>query len=184
MKNESKKFLFLSGERPRNFHGTLRLPSSKSYLHRALFIASLASGTSMIHNCGRKLSEDVKGTLRAISGLWCALQVLKQKKWHNNCCLFWPVKIQVKGDLCGRLGDNRTFFNCNSRTGLLCQQTWKKIEDLWRQIVFSQADAPPSGRTFCGGSEMSLRKRRGKGNWGTSSCDRSGKNTCSIQGDH
>jgi 3-phosphoshikimate 1-carboxyvinyltransferase len=67
MKNESKKFLFLSGERPRNFHGTLRLPSSKSYLHRALFIASLASGTSMIHNCGRKLSEDVKGTLRAIS---------------------------------------------------------------------------------------------------------------------
>ncbi|MDG6922266.1 MAG: 3-phosphoshikimate 1-carboxyvinyltransferase [Nitrososphaerota archaeon] len=49
--------------RPKRFRGKLRLPPSKSYLHRALFIASLGSGSSEITNCGTTFSEDILATM-------------------------------------------------------------------------------------------------------------------------
>lgn len=57
-----RKYLMIAG-RPKRFRGKLRLPPSKSYLHRALFIASLASGPSEITNCGTALSEDILATV-------------------------------------------------------------------------------------------------------------------------
>ena len=54
--------------RPKLFQGSLRLPPSKSYMHRALFISSLATKPSDITGCGSTLSDDVLatiGTLRA-----------------------------------------------------------------------------------------------------------------------
>jgi 3-phosphoshikimate 1-carboxyvinyltransferase len=64
------EFLRISGERPKNFYGTLSLPPSKSYLHRALFIASLCRGKSKIFGLGEdNLSDDVVATIRALNQL-------------------------------------------------------------------------------------------------------------------
>lgn len=56
------KYLRIAG-RPKRFQGTIRLPPSKSYLHRALFVASLAPNPSDISECGSMLSEDVLATI-------------------------------------------------------------------------------------------------------------------------
>ena len=55
-----REYLRLSGERPRNFHGTIKVPPSKSYLHRALFVASLRGSSSRILGCGKNYSEDIE----------------------------------------------------------------------------------------------------------------------------
>jgi len=64
-----RKLLWISGVKPRRFEGEISLPPSKSYLHRALFVASLQRGTSQITGCGTVLSEDVKATIRFLRSL-------------------------------------------------------------------------------------------------------------------
>lgn len=59
------KLLKVSGK-PKTFSGTIKLPPSKSYLHRALFVSAVASGTSTLTNCGSVLNEDIKATMGAL----------------------------------------------------------------------------------------------------------------------
>ena len=61
--------LKISGEKPSAFAGSLDLPASKSYLHRALFASSLLNGSSQITNCGVRASEDVKATIAFLRSL-------------------------------------------------------------------------------------------------------------------
>ena len=68
MLSSSEKFLRVSG-RPTKFYGTVKLPPSKSYLHRALFVSALASGESRITNCGARTNDDIKATVRALRAL-------------------------------------------------------------------------------------------------------------------
>lgn len=63
-----RKYLRVAGQ-PLQFSGSLRLPASKSYLHRALFVASLASTPSRITNCGHLLSDDIIATIDTLSSL-------------------------------------------------------------------------------------------------------------------
>src|SRR5487761_59214 len=66
---KSSEFLRISGATPKNFHGSLLLPPSKSYLHRALFVASLCDGESKVY-CGQdSLSDDVMATVRVLTHL-------------------------------------------------------------------------------------------------------------------
>ncbi len=65
-----EEFLQISGKRPRFFAGNIVLPPSKSYIHRALFVASLAKGRSTISGLGRGvLSDDARATIRFLKAL-------------------------------------------------------------------------------------------------------------------
>jgi 3-phosphoshikimate 1-carboxyvinyltransferase len=57
----SKK-LSISGS-PEHFSGRVRLPPSKSYVHRALFVAALGEGTSTLTGCGKELADDLLATI-------------------------------------------------------------------------------------------------------------------------
>ena len=52
--------------RPAHFSGSIRLPPSKSYFHRALIVAALASPSSEIANCGDVFSDDMISTMNAL----------------------------------------------------------------------------------------------------------------------
>lgn len=71
------EFLRVSGSRPRNFEGTIMLPPSKTYLHRALFVSSLCTTPSKIENCGGPFSEDVLATIRALRSLGVSIERVK-----------------------------------------------------------------------------------------------------------
>lgn len=60
------EFLKLSGARPSDYGGTIKLPPSKSYVHRALFVSSLCATESKIVGCGDSLSEDILATMNAL----------------------------------------------------------------------------------------------------------------------
>ena len=51
---------------PEHFSGEIRLPPSKSYFHRALFVAAIASTSSRITNCGYTFSDDMNATISAL----------------------------------------------------------------------------------------------------------------------
>jgi 3-phosphoshikimate 1-carboxyvinyltransferase len=63
------EYLRLSGSKPKNFDGTIILPPSKSYLHRALFVASLCKTQSRIKQSGVVPSDDVLATIRTLKSL-------------------------------------------------------------------------------------------------------------------
>ena len=52
--------------KPTEFHGNIRLPPSKSYVHRALFIASLGKNSSYITECGVELADDILATIETL----------------------------------------------------------------------------------------------------------------------
>ncbi len=66
------RMLKVSG-RPETFEGKLSLPPSKSYIHRALFIASLGRAPSKITSCGRSLSDDVLATIETLRAFGVAI---------------------------------------------------------------------------------------------------------------
>ncbi len=72
----SEKILQISG-RPKRFNGTIRLPASKSYLHRALFVSALAFGTSTLTNCGNEVNDDIQASLSALIAL--GVKITKSK---------------------------------------------------------------------------------------------------------
>jgi 3-phosphoshikimate 1-carboxyvinyltransferase len=57
-----EEFLRIEGP-PDSFQGKVRLPASKSYVHRALFIAAMCDGPSDISACGTTMSDDVSATM-------------------------------------------------------------------------------------------------------------------------
>jgi 3-phosphoshikimate 1-carboxyvinyltransferase len=71
--SSSRKYLRISG-RPRTFSGTVRLPPSKSYLHRALFVAGQVEGQSRIANCGSVINDDIIATIGAMRLLGSAIK--------------------------------------------------------------------------------------------------------------
>jgi 3-phosphoshikimate 1-carboxyvinyltransferase len=80
---ESHEFLRLSGSRPSNFEGSLKLPPSKSYLHRALFVSSLCSTESRIEDVGRSFSEDVTASINALEAFGMAIQKITRNSDTN-----------------------------------------------------------------------------------------------------
>jgi len=75
----SEKFLKIAG-RPSRFFGTVRLPPSKSYLHRALFISSLTTTQSTITNCGSQTNDDIRATIRALRLLGARIRAVHSKE--------------------------------------------------------------------------------------------------------
>jgi 3-phosphoshikimate 1-carboxyvinyltransferase len=68
-----RKFLLVNGA-PASFTGKVELPPSKSYLHRALFIAALCKGPSHISECSQPLSDDVSATVNALRTFGCKIE--------------------------------------------------------------------------------------------------------------
>ena len=72
-----QEFLWIGGRRPKGLRGTITLPPSKSYIHRALFVASLCRGLSRISNCGLDYSEDVLATIRTLRAFGTKIESAK-----------------------------------------------------------------------------------------------------------
>lgn len=53
--------------RPCKLNGTVSIPSSKSYAHRALICAALADGCSVID--GISMSKDIEATIASMNAL-------------------------------------------------------------------------------------------------------------------
>jgi 3-phosphoshikimate 1-carboxyvinyltransferase len=90
--------LRVSGERPHNFRGTVRLPPSKSYIHRALFVSSLCSNRSTISNCydaGGNLSEDARASVNALTHFGVGI---KRGKLHDELVVD-PGEISSGGEI-------------------------------------------------------------------------------------
>jgi 3-phosphoshikimate 1-carboxyvinyltransferase len=80
---EKKEFLKISGQRPTSFSGAVRLPPSKSYLHRALFVSSLCSTTSSIENVGSSsFSDDVNASISALRSF--GVEIWKARRDSNS----------------------------------------------------------------------------------------------------
>lgn len=62
---------------PASFWGNLRLPPSKSYMHRALFVASLGTSSTKLTGCGENLANDILATIETI-------RAFGSKIVHNN----------------------------------------------------------------------------------------------------
>jgi 3-phosphoshikimate 1-carboxyvinyltransferase len=74
----TEELLSVAGK-PSRFFGSVRLPPSKSYLHRALFVASLATGSSTITNCGNQFSDDVEASIGVLRSLGVSIRKTKDK---------------------------------------------------------------------------------------------------------
>ena len=70
---------------PSKFKGSVYIPSSKSYSHRAIIAASLSNGISIIKNIS--LSEDIKTTINCMKKMG-----VKFYKNNNNLYINGPVK--------------------------------------------------------------------------------------------
>src|SRR5579863_7969812 len=84
MSQEEEEFLRISGVRPTDLQGTITLPSSKSYFHRALFVSSLCNSQSRIEVADYALSDDMKATVEALEAFGVRIQKLKNKRSHVN----------------------------------------------------------------------------------------------------
>lgn len=62
---------------PADSSGTVRLPPSKSYLHRALFVAGQVAGQSTIANCGPVTNDDIVATVGAMRLLGATIKFFK-----------------------------------------------------------------------------------------------------------
>lgn len=64
---------------PKSFHGRISLPPSKSYVHRALFVASLAKKPSILTNCGSKLADDILASVGTLRAFGCKVRSNKEQ---------------------------------------------------------------------------------------------------------
>ena len=83
MKREDHEFLRLSGSRPRHFQGSVNLPPSKSFLHRALFVSSLCATESKIVAAGFTLSEDVEASINVLKSFGIVIRKQNTKSGTN-----------------------------------------------------------------------------------------------------
>jgi 3-phosphoshikimate 1-carboxyvinyltransferase len=81
---------------PSNFKGEVSIPSSKSFTHRALIAAALASGESIIENVN--LSEDIEATIHALESIGARFTIKDRQ-------------IVVKGTKKIKIGKDN--INCN-----------------------------------------------------------------------
>ena len=75
-----------------NIDGKITCPSNKSYTHRAIFMASLADGKSMIKNILK--SEDTIATINA-----CKNFGVEIKEEENNLIVDSPNELKLQGDI-------------------------------------------------------------------------------------
>jgi 3-phosphoshikimate 1-carboxyvinyltransferase len=73
----AKEYLSISGDEKKTISGSIHLPPSKSYAHRALFIASLCNGVSKVENCSRDSSDDVKATVQCLKAFGIGIESTK-----------------------------------------------------------------------------------------------------------
>jgi 3-phosphoshikimate 1-carboxyvinyltransferase len=71
--SSSSKYLRVSGP-PQKFSGTVKLPASKSYLHRGLFVSALAQSESALTGCGTETNDDIQATIKALSQLGAVIK--------------------------------------------------------------------------------------------------------------
>jgi 3-phosphoshikimate 1-carboxyvinyltransferase len=85
-------YLKLSGSCPANFHGSVTLPPSKSYLHRALFVSSLCSTRSIIQmKSSPDFSDDVKASVNALKCF--GVRVKKHSKDSQTQVTVYPRAV-------------------------------------------------------------------------------------------
>ena len=77
--SSSNKLLKISGKPP-SFYGTVRLPPSKSYLHRALFVSALANSKSVLTKCGPNTNEDIQATVRVLGALGAKIRMSRKQE--------------------------------------------------------------------------------------------------------
>ena len=70
--------LCISGP-PKSFQGRIQLPPSKSYVHRALFVASLAKKPSILTGCGSKLADDILASVDTLRAFGCKVRFSKER---------------------------------------------------------------------------------------------------------
>ena len=71
------KVLHIRGK-PRAFNGSIRLPPSKSYLHRALFVAALGRESSALTGCGEELADDIVATIQVLRAFGITISHTRQ----------------------------------------------------------------------------------------------------------
>lgn len=76
-----KRYLRVAGL-PEHFSGSVRLPPSKSYFHRALFVAALSLTPSSVTNCGHAFSDDMTSTLNALRAF--GVKITRSSKGHGT----------------------------------------------------------------------------------------------------
>jgi 3-phosphoshikimate 1-carboxyvinyltransferase len=78
---------------PAKFHGKVRLPPSKSYLHRALFVAALGKSKSTLTSCGRELADDILATIDVLNAFGVKI---RRSEWLNGTIEVQPRKTSRK----------------------------------------------------------------------------------------
>lgn len=87
---------------PGRLAGTLKVPPSKSFAHRALICAALADNCSVIANCGQ--SEDIKATVRCLRALGTEIT-------EDGGRVFVKKGLEMSGILnCGESGSTLRFM--------------------------------------------------------------------------
>ncbi len=90
---------------PANYHGTLQAPASKSYLQRAIALASLADGVSLIQ--GYTPSKDVDAAIRIIREMGARVLIEKDQLTIQGVGL--PTKKMMLN--CGESGLSTRMFS-------------------------------------------------------------------------
>lgn len=83
----------------------LRLPPSKSYVHRALFVASLGRGPSKLTHCGYKLANDILASIDTMRALGCKI---KQSKDHGGSLHVYPGETNKRKIVVSAKGSGTT----------------------------------------------------------------------------
>lgn len=99
------------------FDGTLRVPSDKSITHRAILLAALAKGRSVIRQ--PLIAEDCLSTLRCVAALGLRVEK-KRDEWIVEGKGLWGIKAPTQPLDCGNSGTTIRLLS-----GILAAQDFK-----------------------------------------------------------
>ncbi|MDA4129923.1 MAG: hypothetical protein OK457_04055, partial [Thaumarchaeota archaeon] len=89
------KVLKIAG-RPAKFSGEIRLPPSKSYLHRALFTSALTQSRSSMIGCGTNPNNDIRATINCIKKLGPQIEISSR---NNGTIVVTPGTLTKKATI-------------------------------------------------------------------------------------
>lgn len=108
---------------PSGISGSITAPPSKSYTHRAIILATLAKGKSVIRNA--LISDDTKATI--------------------NACKLLGAKIVVKSHQIEIMGINGQFLKKNSKMTINCHQSGTTIRLMTAVAALTPAEITLTG---------------------------------------
>ncbi|HON18340.1 MAG TPA: 3-phosphoshikimate 1-carboxyvinyltransferase [Salinivirgaceae bacterium] len=95
---------------PSKVNGTIIAPPSKSVSQRAIILASLADGTSILHHCGK--SDDVQSVLKIVETLGAKVSFKGDKTFITG-----PIKLSSQTINCGESGLAARIFSALAALG-------------------------------------------------------------------